>query len=294
MQPAPSRTALQRQGPERDTEQAVFNSSRRIAGLEMLRARYVSHSFSRHAHEGYALGVITHGALAFRYMGRDCVAAAGSLNLVVPGEVHDGRGADEAGWAYRMFYLAPEIVRQAALEAGNSSALLPAFMSGVLHDCSLAQGVLALHRDMEQQGDGMPSLEQESRLLALLTRWVRVHGDCSTGMCRAGQEPRAVRLVKEYLAAHHAEDVRLETLAGHAGLSPFHLVRVFTRSTGLPPHAYQVQQRIAYARSLLTTALPLAEVALASGFSDQSHLTRQFKKMLGIPPGVYRKIVQER
>jgi len=275
-------------------EQAIYRSSRRIAGLEMLRARYLSHSFSRHAHDGYALGVITHGALAFRFLGRDHVAAAGALNLVIPGEVHDGHGADDAGWAYRMFYLSPALVQQAAPEAGRRHDSLPGFTSGVLHDSQLAERLFALHADMELHGGAMPSLEQETRLLALLARWVRVHGDCSGSMDRAGEEPRAVRLVKDYLAAHHMEDVRLETLAQLTGLSPFHLVRVFTRAMGLPPHAYQVQQRISRARSLLATPLPLAEVALASGFSDQSHLTRQFKKVLGIPPGAYRKIVQER
>ncbi len=281
-----------------DRERASFRASRRIPGLEMLKARYLSHSFSRHAHDGYALGVITHGALAFRFLGRNHVAPAGTVNLVVPGEIHDGHGADAQGWAYRMFYLAPDMVRQVAVEAGvlsGGSPHLPDFSSGVLDDPVLAVAVGRLHADMEAQGRAMPSLEQESRLLALLTRWVSLHGDQGRGrLPGAGQEPGAVRLVREYIEAHVHEDVRLETLASLAQLSPFYLVRVFTRVTGLPPHAYHMQRRVACARNLLETSLPLVDVALACGFSDQSHLTRQFKKVLGIPPGTYRKIMQER
>lgn len=293
--PQNTRSAQRTPSPAQQTREEIrYHASRRVAGLETLRARYLTHSFTRHAHDGYALGVIVHGALAFRYLGRDHVAPSGSLNLVIPGEVHDGHGADERGWAYRMLYMAPEIMQRAAMEAGRRNDALPAFNAGVLQDPLLAGGILSLHADMESEGECMPSLEQEERLLALLTRWIRMHGDVRAHLPRAGKDPRSVRMAREYLDAHYTTDVRLEALAAHTGLSPFHLSRVFQRTTGLPPHAYLMQRRIAAARDLLGTDEPLADVALSCGFSDQSHLTRQFKKVLGLPPGAYRKIVQER
>ncbi|GFM38499.1 transcriptional regulator [Desulfovibrio psychrotolerans] len=298
--------------PQPATETARYWADSRIAGLEMLKAQYVRHTFARHAHEGFALGVILHGALAFRYLGRNHVAQPGTVNLTVPGEVHDGHGADSAGWAYRMFYLSPQFVLAAATEAGMPAGRLPEFSSGVLQDPALARGLTLLHTQMEQQDATMPVLEQQVRLNALLAHWIHAHANRNTctgatgpqspaagsarqtgSMPRAGCEPRAVRLAREYLDAHSAEDVRLEVLALHAGLSPYHLSRVFCRTLGMPPHAYLTQRRVFHARALLATDTPLADIALTCGFADQSHLTRQFKRVLGVPPGALRKNVQE-
>ena len=86
-----------------------------LHGAELLAASFRRQVFARHFHEGYALGVIEGGALAFRYRGQELVAAPGEVNLAVPGEAHDGRAAAEAGWTYRMFYLEPELPARAAL-----------------------------------------------------------------------------------------------------------------------------------------------------------------------------------
>jgi AraC-like DNA-binding protein len=86
------------------------------------------------------------------------------------------------------------------------------------------------------------------------------------------------------------EIVSLERLADLAGLSPFHLTRIFRREVGLPPHVYLKQVRVFKARQLLDQGLAIAEAAAEAGFTDQSHLSRQFKKLLGITPGQYRRL----
>ena len=82
-------------------------------------------------------------------------------------------------------------------------------------------------------------------------------------------------------------------MAAVAGLSPYHFIRVFGRHTGLPPYAYLIQVRIRRARVLLEEGQTVAAAACAVGFADQSHLTRHFKRLTGIAPGKYRRIVQE-
>ena len=72
-----------------------------------------------------------------------------------------------------------------------------------------------------------------------------------------------------------------------AGLSPFHLARLFAGAYGLPPHKYLEGLRVDRARALLAAGRPLAEVALAAGFASQSHLNRSFKRILGITPRAY-------
>jgi AraC-like DNA-binding protein len=73
------------------------------------------------------------------------------------------------------------------------------------------------------------------------------------------------------------------------GLSPFHLNRLFCREIGMPPHAFQTQVRIARAKTLLRQGLPITGVAMQTGFADQSHLTRHFKRLLKLTPGQYRE-----
>lgn len=283
-------------------EDVAWTVASRLPGLDLLRARYTRQVFARHFHEGYALGVIEDGALRFRYLGRDHVAVPGAVNLVAPGETHDGRGAggagggDGAGWAYRMFYLAPDLVRLAGEEAGLPHGALPDFASGVLDDPALARGIAALHRDMERAGPCMPTLAQETRLSAVLARWITRHAAQHAPAARpprAGGEPAGVRRAREYLDAHCADDVRLADLAGVACLSPFHLARAFAAAVGLPPHAYLVQARVRRARDLLAAGAAPSDAALAAGFADQSHLTRAFRAQVGVTPARFRKMLQD-
>src|SRR5205085_7810988 len=99
---------------------------------------------------------------------------------------------------------------------------------------------------------------------------------------------QAVNRAREYLAEHYAENVSLNRLAAIAGLSPFHFSRLFSEQFGLPPHAFQTQLRVLWAKALLLQGWPIPHVASQTGFADQSHLTRHFKRLVGVPPGQYQ------
>jgi len=106
---------------------------------------------------------------------------------------------------------------------------------------------------------------------------------------RGGLPPRALRRVREHVQAHLDESISLEVLAGIAGLSMYHFARAFKQSEGVTPHEYIVQSRVRHGLELLAaTQLPLSEIALASGFSDQSHFARRFREHMGITPSSYR------
>ncbi len=256
--------------------------------VELLHARFLTQRFSRHFHHGYAFGVILGGAMNFRYLGSNVTASAGQINLVEPGEVHDGHSAIPQGWAYRMIYLPPEALLEASAEF--SKPRLPSFGTGVLRDPELAR--LLLHAHQRLMDPLTPSLESGSLLLGLLSRIIERHGRETTAWKKRGQEPGAVSRAREYLRSHFSADPSLEDLGRAAGLSPFHLARVFQQTVGLPPHAYLLQLRLERARELLAGPRRLADLAQDAGFADQSHLTRAFKAHFGITPGAYRKILQ--
>ncbi|MFW5734139.1 MAG: helix-turn-helix domain-containing protein [Oceanidesulfovibrio sp.] len=258
-------------------------------GVELMRARYVTQRFSKHFHEEYAIGIIERGAMRFRYLGHDMTAAAGQVNLVVPGEAHDGHAAGKDGWTYRMFYLAPAVL-EAALHEVRPAGESMHFPAGVIQDPNLAARVLRAHDCL---GDpGASTLARQTLLLDMLTFWIVRHGEKASTLPARRAEHQAADRARDIIHDRHAEDIRLEELATHAGMSPFHLVRVFRDRHGLTPHAYLVQMRVRRAKTLLRTPMRLADIAAAVGFADQSHLTRQFKRQFGVTPGAYRNFLQ--
>jgi transcriptional regulator of acetoin/glycerol metabolism/AraC-like DNA-binding protein len=107
---------------------------------------------------------------------------------------------------------------------------------------------------------------------------------------RGGLAPGALRRVTEYIDSHLCEDVALETLAAHAGLSTYHFARAFKQSVGMPPHRYLLQQRIKKAAELLKqTEQPLTAIAQSLGFADQSHFSRSFHWLVGLAPSEFRR-----
>lgn len=252
----------------------------------VLRARYTAQHFSRHAHENYALGVIESGALAFRYRGEGLVAPAGHLSLAQPDIPHDGAPAVPDGWTYRMLYAAPEALALVQRDKAGP----PFFRPGVLADPALARLTAATHALLLEPA--VPLLARQTRLLALLAAWIDRHAEHQPAPPPPGPEPRAVRLTLDLLDARYTEDIDLTHLARIVGLTPWHLVRVVARHTGLPPHAHLVSRRCRAARDLLAGPDRLADIAAATGFADQSHLTRAFRAHFGLTPGAYRKILQ--
>ena len=108
-------------------------------------------------------------------------------------------------------------------------------------------------------------------------------------LARGGLPPRALRRVRDYVMAHLAESISVEALAAIVGLSRFHFARAFKQSEGVTPHRFLLQCRVRRAQELLAaTELPLAQIALAAGFSDQSHCSRRFRELVGLTPSKYR------
>ncbi|MGX1083860.1 AraC family ligand binding domain-containing protein [Pseudomonas sp. AP3_22 TE3818] len=255
-----------------------------LAGVELLSARYIDHRFAPHVHDGYVIGMIMAGAQRYRYRGAEHLAGSGTLVLINPDEMHTGHKGTEDGWLYRAFYPDSGQITSLLAELELPTHHLPAFGATLYRDQDLVNGFCQLHRLLESPAT---ALQQQTvwreLVLSLLQRHAAVP---DTG--KPGKEHRAVTLAKELLHAQLAAPPSLETLAAAVNLSPFHFARVFRRATGMPPHTWLMQQRIARARVLLQSGCLPLEVAMQLGFADQSHLSRQFKQVYGVGPGAYR------
>ncbi|MGG6270951.1 AraC family ligand binding domain-containing protein [Leptolyngbya sp. AN03gr2] len=187
-----------------------------LANLEMLRATYVTHSFSRHTHEGYAIGVIERGIEEFTYQGSTHQAPAGSIVVIHPGEVHTGHAAEPESWTYRMLYPDVALMQKAAAEFTEQSCVshkaidVPYFPNPVVHDPQLATQLRQLHWAIEQS----PSiLERESRFLWLFAQLIARYADVRPHLDKIGGETRIVEQIQDYLRANYMNNISLEELA---------------------------------------------------------------------------------
>jgi AraC-like DNA-binding protein len=269
-------------------EDAKYWHAAEFDNLELLRANFITHSFDRHIHEGYAIGVILRGAETFYYRGGNHIAAAGQAVVINPAEIHTGTAVTESGWAYRMLYPGIGLMRQIASEITGRRWEMPMFGDPVIEDADLALRLYHLNRVLEESPSRMA---RETHLRDALGAFILRYAVNRPLFSDRDDARGAVAKARAYLEAHYAEDVSLETLAAIAGLSAFHLVRLFRRAYGLPPHLYLTHVRVLRAKALLAGGQPIAEVAAAVGFTDQSHLTRRFKRIVGVTPGQYQRAI---
>jgi AraC family transcriptional regulator len=187
------------------------------------------------------------------------------------------------------------IARAAAELAGADPARLSLVERAGFRDPLLAQIGFALWHELEQRAPaGALYAHTAAHLLAvhLLRRYSSL-GPAVEAASRApacGLTPRQLRRVTDFVQAHLEHPLPCEALARQAGYSPSHFARAFRATTGESPHQFVLRQRVERARQLLDERdLPLAEVALASGFANQSHFTRVFKHRVGTTPRAYRR-----
>jgi AraC-like DNA-binding protein len=258
-----------------------------VPGVDLLRARFVTHAYTRHAHETYTFALIESGVEEFEYGGSLLRAGQGGVALLNPEVVHTGQAGTPAGWAYRVLYPGVGLVAGVAAEMGWPRGT-PSFPETVVYDPRSARLLRAAHIAAEH-GDPLAS---SSLLRAALAGLLRAHarpGDRGGPAPGPGGAPAAVRAVRDLLAGRLADPPSLDDLARDQGMSPFALLRAFRAETGLPPHAYVNHLRVRLARTLLDDGVAPAEVAARAGFADQAHLTRHFKRVMGVPPRAYQR-----
>lgn len=249
-----------------------------LPGVEAM-TLLTDHAFPRHSHDGFGIGVMTAGAQRSWSAVGWVESQAGDVITVNPGEMHDGMPVGgPRGW--RMLYLDPALVGR---ELEQESERSPEIARPALRDPALS-GLFArlFARTTAPRPEPLALEEDLLRTLLLLLR-------------RHGSRPRpppaaspAVAAARRRLDAAPEVSATLAELAALSRVSRFQLLRGFVREVGATPHAYLVQRRVRLARQSLATGCTPAEAALQAGFADQSHMTRAFRRQLGITPARYQ------
>ena len=236
-----------------------------------------SHAYPMHAHDAWTLMLVDEGAVAYHLGRAEHLARTAAVTLLPPDVPHDGRAVDARGFRKRVVYLAPTALDGIPLDQVLASPFR--------RDPALVREVAAVHAALTTAATGADRLDAECRLALLRERLVSSWGGPVAG--DPGPDASLAARLRELLDAAVVDGVALGAAAAKLGSSPPSLVRAFSREVGMSPHRYLVSRRLDLARSLLLEGSSAAAAAAEAGFFDQAHLTRHFRRYLGVTPGRY-------
>lgn len=245
------------------------------------------HHFGRHWHDAYGFGILEEGAQRSGSGRGEVEAFAGQVITNNPGEVHDGSplGAPTRRW--RILTVDTDVLASLIEHAGASAEIT----RPVIDDPPLFRVLRRLFRRIERCAahatiESTAALACEESLVEATVLLVARHG---TVHVRTDAPSHDLRQLRDRLADAPLDAPSLAEMATMTGLSRYQVLRRFERAYGMPPHGWLLSRRAEHALRLIRGGETLADAAMASGFADQSHMTRAFVRHYGFTPGAWRK-----
>jgi AraC-like DNA-binding protein len=239
-------------------------------------ARFVDHAYPVHTHDTWTLLIVDDGAIRYDLDRHSHGTVGADVTLLPPHVPHDGRAATRRGFRKRVLYLDTTVLGEELVGAAASGPSV--------RDPLLRQRIHQLHGSLADSGD---AFEAEARLALVRDRLV-THLRPAAAPAPGGSA-RLARQLRALLDERIVPGLSLAEASAELGAHPAHLVRSFTATFGVAPHAYLIGRRIDRARQLLLAGDPPAVAAVAAGFHDQPHLTRVFRRYLGTTPARFTR-----
>ncbi|MCJ2165458.1 MULTISPECIES: AraC family transcriptional regulator [unclassified Pseudodesulfovibrio] len=244
-----------------------------LDGVSVVRHAGMPPTGARHAHRSVCVGAVVAGVRHTDIAGVRHTTAAGQVMVIPPDAPH--ACSDSGTSEYIMISIPLSCFEEAGLDPADLAA------AELISDDPARFGAVLRLANMARQPASR--LERQAALLEVMEPLCTG----SASMVALVPEQDRIAAVRRHLEECHADDVPLKVLAGMAGCSPCRLNRVFASVVGMPPHEYQIMQRVRRVKECIRNGKSLADSAVEAGFSDQSHMTRCFRKVMGMTPGVF-------
>ncbi len=255
----------------------------RVPGVaEVFHAHFTRHAYPMHVHDTWTLLIVDEGAVRYDLERHEHGTPLGTVSLLPPQVPHNGQSATPDGFRKRVLYLDA---------AGDDGPLDASFIGAAVDGPDLVDPLLRrrigqLHAALARPGD---ELEAAARLTFVGERLRERLRPGLAEVRRPLPDGRVAAALRELLDARVVDGVDLKEAAGLLHAHPAHLVRSFGAAYGIAPHQYLMARRVDRARGLLLGGQAPAGVAGACGFYDQAHLTRCFKRVVGVTPGRFAR-----
>lgn len=261
-------------GQGRAAGAAVIKIGRGADGIERVEADFAARAFSPHRHDTYAIGITVRGVQTFRYRGEQRYCCPGQGHILHPDEIHDGNAATEAGFGYRILYIAPALIQQAL-----GGRPLPFVPEPIVRQPDRLEDLAACLRNLDEPIDELERVEMAADLAGL------IEALSSPVSKQAGSlSLPAMARVRDLIMADPAARFSVEACERVADLDRWTIARQFRAAFGTSPSRFRTMRQLDQARLLINQGLSLAEAALDAGFADQSHMSRLFKRAYGLTP----------
>lgn len=241
--------------------------------IERIEAWFGGHGYDPHRHDTYSIGRTLSGVQSFHYKGALCHGMPGNTLILHPDELHDGMAGTEAGFRYRMAYVDPALIQQVL-----GGEPLPYIAGGLSSDLRLYRATESFVQAMDHSLD---PLEEEDALFDLAMALRAVAGKPRG---RKRLDYRAAERAREFILEHLHLGITLEMLEQASGRERWSLSRDFRVLYGTSPYRFVTLRRLDQFRALILDGFTLVDAALATGFHDQSHMTRHFTRCYGVSP----------
>jgi AraC-like DNA-binding protein len=257
------------------------------AGVELLRAWFGGRAYSRHRHDSYAIGVTETGIQAFDYRGATRISVPGQVVVLHPDEAHDGRAGSAEGFGYRIAYVAPARVADAARALCGAAVPLPFADEVVSSNATLAAAIAGAFLDFPAS---LEPLAVDALIEGVTTGLLLADKSTLRSPQRRACDLAAIERARQFLDAATTRIVTSDELEAVSGHRRFSLARQFRQLYGTSPYRYLLMRRLDRVRREIRAGEALAQIALESGFADQAHMTRMFRAAYGLSPSQYRAV----
>ena len=250
------------------------------SGLDRIEAYFAGFAFDPHRHDTYAIGRTLFGVQSFHYRGSMTHSLPGATMVIHPDETHDGRASSVEGFKYRMIYVEPALIQQ--ILGGKPLPFIP---SGLTNDPRLFRASEVLLQGLDCPID---PLQEQDALYDVAQALSDASGVITT---RKTFDYVAAERAREFIHSALGRSITLDEMADHAGRDRWALSRDFRLLFGTSPYRYLTMRRLDLVRGLLAQGYSLVDAAMTAGFTDQSHMTRQFRSTYGMPPSRWVKML---
>lgn len=268
--------------PAAENSKVCFYRDQHLPFFELKQCSTGELSYRKHSHEEYSVGIVEQGKSFFWCAGQTTVLSPKSVVFLPPDSIHSCNPFYPEQWAYTMLFVDAKWVRGFIGSHKYCSWNRPVVKATAGHEAVHASGMLLQALRM----DASP-LEKEAMIAAFFEQ--SLAGGITLDAVSSSEVQPKLKVIRDYIQRCFLEKITLEQLEAVSGLNKFHIIRLFKQFYQIPPHTYQTLLRVNYAKKELLKHQPLADIALATGFYDQSHFTKVFKAYTGVTPDHYQK-----
>ncbi len=257
--------------------------------IEAYSFKGIMQKFPNHFHEYYVIGFIESGQRNLSCKNKEYTIGTGDLILFNPCDNHTCKQIDGRTLDYRCINISPDVMKKVALEITGKD-YLPYFTETVLFHSDLVSSLRELHLMVMQEGK---DFKKEELFMFIIEQLIAEY-DHMVSPADSQEASTEIKTICDFFEKNYMKNIKLNDLSTLTGLSKYYLLRSFTKQKGISPYSYLETIRIGKAKKLLEQGIPPIDVAFQTGFTDQSHFTNFFKKLIGLTPRQYMNIFLDR